>query len=269
MYTAYLHLHYFCNLFFFLGVVASKWLACIKYKSESCIKAGRYRKSSNNIPSNLLFRFLSLRVNVQRSLSNRCPRTRSTHLTTKSRTPARVKRRNETHDAGIGAQHTGSQGTQKEDEVPSLVDDVFGEETADVALDAVVMADGVACGWVEALALLGPDGVLLDLHAQHEQWGEGVGELHNAEGGDEARERAEVWDCEGDYVGDAPVFCIWRWLVRAPLLNDWSSLPSVLEREVKVGRKVRCLQIGTMPAQRSFPDEELKSGRPIISLKIF
>lgn len=120
------------------------------------------------------------------SLKYRSNRTR----TTKRRTPSPLKRIHDALNTTIHPQPSGDQRSHcyhciEQFHVPTL-----RHEASHPAFCAVVMSCCEAGGWIEAFVFA--DGVALDGEAGHEEGWEGVGELHDAEGGDEGGEGAVV-----------------------------------------------------------------------------
>lgn len=116
--------------------------------------------------------------------------------------PSHGERSNETLDSRVATESSSDEGAEEEDQVPDVQEDVLRKPTGP-APEAVVVADCLAGRGIPALTLL--DSVALDHGAEGEKRREGVGELQNAEGGDEGAEVAEVGDGGGDDEGERPV----------------------------------------------------------------
>ena len=104
---------------------------------------------------------------------------------------------------GPDAQPGRRQGAQEINNIPHIQIPILRHEPPHQPLDASVVQDDVAGDGVEALAAL--EGVFLDVEGQVEERGEGVGELEDAKGGDDAGEAGEVGDRGADDKGDGPV----------------------------------------------------------------
>jgi hypothetical protein len=111
-------------------------------------------------------------------------------LTAKRRVPTSLERFDDPLDAAVHSQAGCDQRAHCYDRVEQLDVPPLGHEAAHPALGAVVMPSRAACCWIKAFVF--SDGVALDVEAEHEQWREGVCELHDTERGDEAGEGAEM-----------------------------------------------------------------------------
>lgn len=96
------------------------------------------------------------------------------------------------------------QRAQTVDDIEHVQVPVTGHEAPHHPLDARVLQGDLAGGRVEALAAA--EGVLLDVEGEVQEGGEAVGELDDAEGGDEGDEAREVGDGGADDESDGPVY---------------------------------------------------------------
>jgi len=120
----------------------------------------------------------------------------------RSNRSARTKHSNQTLNRSPCA-HTRADETTKEVDRVNDVDVPVNLESADPALETGIVAGSNASVGIEALAW--QRGVDLASVADVEDGGEGVGEVEDQEGADEAGDAVEVGDGGGDDEGDDPV----------------------------------------------------------------
>jgi hypothetical protein len=120
----------------------------------------------------------------------------SGRITPETRNMACGKARFQTHSTGPHAQARGCQTRHEEQEVEQLEIPVLSEATLPSAeAQPVVDADLLAGRSIETF--VGVHGIFLDLQAEIQNCGEGVGELHDASCCDHGRDVGELWNlCE-------------------------------------------------------------------------
>ena len=122
-------------------------------------------------------------------MSNRLGSSNRT-LTAERRVPPALERIDDALDTAVHPQTGRDQRSHCYDRVEQFDVPPLGHEAAHPALGALIMTSRGARGRVKAFVF--PDGVALNVEAEHEEWWEGVGELHNAKRGDKAGKCAEM-----------------------------------------------------------------------------
>ena len=104
---------------------------------------------------------------------------------------------------GPNAQPGRRERAQKVNNIPHIQVPIPRHEPPHQSLHARVLQTDLSRDGVVALAAA--EGVLLDVEGEVQEWGEGVGELQDAGGGDDGREAGEGGDGGTDDEGDGPV----------------------------------------------------------------
>lgn len=104
---------------------------------------------------------------------------------------------------GPDAQPGRRQRAQKVDDVPNIQIPIPSHEAPHHPLHARVLQADLPGDGVKTLAAA--QGVLLDVEGEVEEGGEGVGELEDADGGDDGGETGKVGDGGADDESDGPV----------------------------------------------------------------
>lgn len=104
------------------------------------------------------------------------------------RVPPTLERIHDPLNTAVHSQTSSDQCTHSNHGVEQFDVPPLRHEAACPALCATVMSSRAARRWIEAFVFA--DGVALDGEAEHQEGWEGVCELHDAEGGDEAGEGA-------------------------------------------------------------------------------
>ena len=104
---------------------------------------------------------------------------------------------------GPNAQPGRRERAQKVDDVPHIQIPIPRHEPSHQPLHAPVLQADLSGDGV--VALTAAQGVLLDVEGEVQEWWEGVGELQDADGGDDGCEAGECGDCGTDDEGDGPV----------------------------------------------------------------
>ena len=113
-----------------------------------------------------------------------------------------MERRDDAFDGGISSQDRTAKCAQHVEEVERLDVPPSGKPALESSEARIQMCDPSG-GRIETLA--GLHGMLPDFEAKHEERREGVGELQDADGGDEGGQVRELRDRGGDNEGDDPI----------------------------------------------------------------
>ena len=104
---------------------------------------------------------------------------------------------------GPHAQPGRHQGAQQVEDVPNIQIPIPSHEASHQSLHAPVLQAHLSGGWVETLAAT--QGISLDVEGNVQEGGEAIGELDDAESGDDGDEAGEVGDGGADDEGNGPV----------------------------------------------------------------
>jgi len=139
-----------------------------------------------------------------------------------------LERIDQTHDSTVRSKCSRDQRSEEENDVPSVEEETLAIPSKD-SLDTAIVASNNASVRVKTFSIL--HCVELDLESKEKEGREGVGELENAERGDERCQAEEVRDRCGDNECDGPV----HWNERSP--DDLASSCRQGRSAKEIGKK--------------------------------